>query len=334
MEKMNYYNEDELNKSYRNQYRSYDFITEKFVSKFFDEENDNLTCKVKGYCINSFTPYCRVCRNWDKNHESPFKRVFEDCYYLRNDNKEIAYKHAFNKVAWGACAFFFYVKYFDDDLGVYRYEWSSNIRGVEKCRQHYFDTCYNIYKAQNKNRYKYYEENNNIDEFNTEFAKHHIESERKLIERTVNTKDIFEEYDKALGIRQEAEEYLEWVRSTYLPSKSKATEDIKRNDDLLKLFDGNPKIYDFFVEQCNGQKGASVAKQLSGAIKAICDNTIDYYLQKKCMKYTEIHIACQTLGLIIVSYDSFKDALKRADNGKNKMSKEIEKIKQEYKKLM
>ena len=248
---MNYYKENDLNKNYRNQYGNYEFIPERFVSKFFDEKRENLTCKVKGYCINSLTPYCRVCRNWDINHVSPFERVYEDCYYLRNDNEETAYKHAFNKVAWGACAFFFYVKWFDD-RGRSRYEWSSNIRGIEKCRQYYFDTCYNIYKAQNRNAYGYYEENNIIDKFKAEFAKQHIESERKLIERTVNTKDIFEEYDKALEIRQEAEEYLEWVRSTYLPSQAEITETDKRDDYLLnKICNRNEAIYDEFLK-CKG----------------------------------------------------------------------------------
>lgn len=93
-------------------------------------------------------------------------------------------------------------------------------------------------------------------------------------------------------------------------------------------------MYDSFIERCQNKKGAEIANEIVGAIKAINDTNIDDYLTKKGVKYTEIHTACQTLGLSIAGYYSFKDALKRRNNATNRLLKRIEQIKQEYKKRL
>lgn len=112
-------------------------------------------------------------------------------------------------------------------------------------------------------------------------------------------------------------------------------ETTERNPTLLRLFNDNTDVYDFFLERCNkGMESAGIAKEILGAIKAIQNDTIDNYIQKKGCKYTEIRSACKDMGLCVKGYDSFLDALRRADNGTNKLSREIDGRKKEYKKIL
>lgn len=329
MSEVTYYKEEELNKLHKSKYGLQDeFVPEEYHSVYFDVNGDD--CSVKAYCVNSIPSFCRVRKRWSVLEESPFKYVgFQN---INNAYQQFNLIHL--KVAWGACAFFFYVKYFDDDLGVYRYKWSDAVRGREKCRQHYFDTCYNIYKAQNKNRYKYYEENNNIDKFNTEFAKHHIESERKLIERTVNTKDIYEEYDKTLGIRQEAEEYLEWVRSTYLPSQAETTETDKRDDYLLNLFQKNEAIYDKFFERCEGKEKINIVIELIAVAIAIkSEDEYIAYLSERGKNFITLHKKLSK-HFVLANYSSFAKAITEYKSIPKSRRYKTNTAKNEYEKLL
>lgn len=326
MSEVTYYKEEELNKLHKSKYGLQDeFVPEEYHSVYFDVKGDY--CSVKAYCINSIPSFCRVRKRWSVLEESPFKYVgFQN---INNAYQQFNLIHL--KVAWGACAFFFYVKCFDDDLGVYRYKWSYAVRGIEKCRQHYFDTCYNIYKAQNKGRYEYYEENNNIDEFKTEFAKHHIESERKLIERTVNTKDIFEEYDKTLGIRQEAEEYLEWVRSTYLPSQAETTETDKRDDYLLnKICNRNGAIYDEFLK-CKGLGNTLIVYEIIAIMELLHKGkqTHEVFVKKELRKKLE------ELHFKVAKESTFNGAFNYRQRKTNVTAKKkIDEAKTKYQKLL
>lgn len=328
MSEVTYYKEEELNKLHKSKYGLQDeFVPEEYHSVYFDVNGDD--CSVKAYCINSIPSFCRVRKKWSLCEESPFKYVgFQN---INNAYQQFNLIHL--KVAWGACAFFFYVKWIDD-RGHSRYNWNKELCGLEKCRQYYFDTCYNIYKAQNRNVYGYYEENNIIDEFKAEFATWHIESEKELIERTVNTKDIFEEYDKTLGIRQEAEEYLEWVRSTYLPSQAETKETIESKEYLLRLFNENKAIYDMVVIECKNKVGADIPKEIIGAIRAISNDKIaDYLFNKEC-KYKHLHDICKELGFSVAGYQAFKDAFVRADGNNLKLQNKIKEITQKYKKIL
>lgn len=147
----------------------------------------------------------------------------------------------------------------------------------------------------------------------------------------------FCDYVEQNGVRLDVVRCCEW-HSRFVEYinryNTESTETIKRNTTLMTLFSNNDntEVYDSFIERCQNKNSADIANEIVGAIKAINDTNIDDYLRKKGVKYTDIHTACQTLGLSIAGYDSFKDALKRRNNATNRLLKRIEQIKQEYKK--
>lgn len=82
-----------------------------------------------------------------------------------------------------------------------------------------------------------------------------------------------------MGIKQEAKEYLEWVRNTYLQLQTEVIETINRDAYLLKLFKGNEALYDKFLEQCKGKKGVGILIELSAVIIALeCEDNYYGYL--------------------------------------------------------
>lgn len=322
MRSIKYFREDTLNKHYNNYYGLLEFIPEEFYSRNFNINGE--LCDVKGYCYNSIPAFCRVYKRWSIKEESPFS-------YCSNRNNEKTY-NIFNlqhvKVAWGACAFFFFTKRIDEQ-GRNRYAWNKDEYNIIECRQIYFEICYNIYKEQNNKDYSYYIANKKEEDFKKKFARYHINNELQLIERTVNTNDIFEEYNKALNIKQEAEDYVEWVKKLYLPQQTNYNEMGNYDLYILCVFNNNRNIYDLFFNRCNNKDNTSIVNEIIAILNVLgkTEKDINKCQFRECLK---IH------GLNVKSRSTFNSAFDYKQCKKNKDYREadIKKAEQEYREVL
>lgn len=335
MGKIFYKNESEffVHKEYKNEWG---FVVDEVWVEHFYVKDFNLRLNLRdccAYCYNSIPSFCRVQKDIVKEHHSWLEIINENSSILKHDNKEIDYNYTCLKVAWGACAYFFYTKRIDE-RGRSRYEWRNNEYSLAECRQTYFDICYEAYRELNLDDYNYYLKSiKNIDGFKSEFAKYHIEYEKLLINRTYAT-DIFEEYDRPLGIKQEAKEYLEWVRNTYLQLQTEVIETINRDAYLLKLFKGNEALYDKFLEQCKGKKGVGILIELSAVIIALeCEDNYYGYLLTTSGNLATLHTELSK-HFHLAKYPTFAKSLTSYKELPKGRKEKINVAKKEYQKIL
>lgn len=307
---------------------------EKFYVKSFNTKND--ICDFCGFCYNSIPAFCRVQTNVNyKLNYSYLERLHEKSSVLVADNKEIPYNHICRKVAWGACAFFFYTKRIDE-RGRSRYEWRRNEYSLAECRQIYFNICYEVYKEQNLDDYNYYLKSiKDINGFKSEFAKHHIEYEKQLMNRTYAT-DIFAEYETVYHIKDEVEGYLDWVHSKYLiKPQTETTEDVIKypHPVLMKLFADQEYVYDLFLERCRGKANIDVVNEVI-AVSLCFEKDVRVLLNKKGFGLNNLRQALIECGLTVAKRQGFEARLNEAASLNANRLKLVEKAKTEYQKVL
>lgn len=337
MDKTKYYNAEDLNKFclQKNQWGQTCEVgeVEKFYVRQFNIRGNK--CDYCGYCYNSIPAFCRVQKNVEHLVHHSWLRTLNPCSgILKKDNKETVYNLTCTRPAWGVCAFFIYTKRIDDK-GRSRYTWADDKEYIlDECRKIYFRICYEIYKTQNIDDYRWHETNKEIRAFMSQFAEYHINYERALIERTVNTHDLFEEYDKSLGIKQEAEEYLKWVRSTYILSLTETTQTIERDPYLLCLFNKNEAVYDKFFERCAGKAKINIVTELTAATIAITgENKYLAHLLERGKDFVTLHNELSK-HFELAGYSSFAKAITEYSAIPKERQYKINTAKEEYSKLL
>lgn len=306
---------------------------ERFYVKNFNTRFNLRDCCA--YCYNSIPAFCRVQKDVVSEHYSWLDIINENSSILKHDNKEIDYNYTCLKMAWGACAYFFYTKRIDG-RGRSRYEWRNNEYSLAECRQIYFDICYEVYKEQNLDDYNYYLKSiKNIERFKSEFARYHIEYEKQLINRTFAT-DNFAEYESIYQIKEEAEEYLDWVHSKYLmrPHTENIEDVIKYpNPVLMKLFCDQADVYDLFLERCRGKANIDIVNEVI-AVSLCFEKDVRILLNKKGFGLNNLRQALIDSGLTVAKRQGFEARLNEAANLNANRLKLVENAKTEYQKVL
>ena len=306
---------------------------EHFYVKYFNFKSNSRDCCA--YCYNSIPPFCRVQRDVVREHHSWLGVINENSSILKHDNKEFYYNYTCLKVAWGACAYFFYAKRIDK-CGRSRYEWRDNEYSLAECRQIYFNICYEVYKEQHLDDYNYYLKSiKDINGFKSEFAKHHIEYEKQLRNRTYAT-DIFAEYETVYHIKDEVEGYLDWVHSKYLiKPQTETTEDVIKypHPVLMKLFADQEYVCDLFLERCRGKANIDVVNEVI-AVSLCFEKDVRILLNKKGFGLNNLHQTLIECGLTVAKRQGFEARLNEAANLNAKRLKLVEQAKTEYQKVL